>query len=459
MSDELEDALNDLDAGHETPVYLLWGEEFLVRKAAERLLAKLVPGGAADLNCVTLDTATPREVAAELATFPMFGGRKVVFLRDPEFLAPKKGRADALGRAREAWKANRRKDAARRVLAIAARAGWGVGDLDPSASGSPKPDDWDRELGVVLADVDVQFLKDVQAFCVAENISAPTGDDTVLNEWLAKKPGKGQVLVIAATDLETKGPFVKLVKEHGALLEFKVLSSFAKLDLTEFATETLTPHKKKLGPGALDAIKDRVGANFRLLASELEKLALHSDAATITKKDVELLVGHARGEEWLELSDALQKRNLDAALKYLDEAIGNGSAPLAIHGALTGIVRKMVAAHDNMLQLSGGKPPRNYNDFQARLWPQIEADAKAAKVKVPHPYASFMGMQAAAQWARQDLLRALVACAEADLALKLGGNTKAGDGNLVLERLLWTLCGKAPAWESQMHVIRRDQER
>lgn len=453
MSDDLDNALNDLDAGNESPAYLLWGEEFLVRKAAEKLLGKLVPGGAADLNFVTLDTASPRDIASELATFPMFGGRKVVFLRDPEFLAPKKGRADALGRARESWKANRKKDAARRVLAIAARAGWGVGDLDPSREGAPKPDDWDRELGIVLADVDVQFLKDVQAFCVAENVSAPSSDDTVLNDWLSKKPGKGQVLVIATTDVETKGAFVKLVKEHGTLLEFKVAAKLDKLDLDQFVAEALGPHKKKLGPGALDALKERVGANFRLLASELEKLALHSANPTITQKDVELLVGHAREEDYFELSDALQKRNLEGAMKYLDEAIAQGTAPLAIHGAVTGIVRRLLSSFENMMQLSGGKPPRNYNDFQARLWPKIEADAKAAKVKVPHPYASFMGMQAAAQWGRQDLLRALVACAEADLALKLGGH------ELVLERLFWTLCGKAAAWDSQMHVIRREQER
>ncbi|MBE2253975.1 MAG: DNA polymerase III subunit delta [Myxococcus sp.] len=457
MSDELEDALNDLDAGNESPVYLLVGEEFLVRKAAERLLTKLVPGGAADLNCVTLDAAAPREIAAELATFPMFGGRKVVFLRDPEFLAPKKGRADALGRAREAWKANRKKEAARRVLSIAARAGWGVGDLDPSASGAPKPDDWERELGVVLAEVDAQFLKEVQAFCVAENVTAPSSDDTILNDWLEKKPGKGQVLVIAATELETKSAFVKLVKSKATLLEFKVASKLKDLDLTEFVDETLAPHKKKLAPGALNTLKDRVGANFRLLASELEKLALHTDKPTITVKDIELLVGHAREEEWLELSDAVQKRSLEAANKYLDDSLAQGAAPLAILGAVTGIVRNLTLSYERMTQLSGGKPPRNYNDFQARLWPKIEAEAKAAKTKVPHPYAAFMGMQSAVQWGRQDLLRALVACAEADLALKLGGSR--GDGNLVLERLFWTLCGKAAAWDSQMHVIRREQER
>jgi DNA polymerase III subunit delta len=458
VSDELEDALNDLDAGNESPVYLLVGEEFLVRKAAERLLMKLVPGGVADLNCVTLDAASPREIAAELATFPMFGGRKVVLLRDPEFLAPKKGRADALGRARDGWKANRKKEAARRVLSIAARAGWGVADLDPSAPGTPKPDDWEREIGVVLADVDVQFLKEVQTFCLAENVTAPSSDDTALSDWLAKKPAQGQVLVIAATELEAKSAFVKLVKSNATLLEFKVAAKLKDLDLTEFVNETLSPHKKKLGPGALDSLKDRVGANFRLLASELEKLALHTDKPTITVKDIELLVGHAREEEWLELSDAVQKRSLEAANKYLEDALAQGAAPLAILGAVAGIVRKMVAAFENMMVLSGGKPPRNYNDFQSRLFPKIEADAKAAKTKVPHPYAAFMGMQAASQWGRQDLLRALVACAEADLALKLGGS-KQDDGNLVLERLFWTLCGKAAAWESHMHVIRREQER
>jgi DNA polymerase-3 subunit delta len=221
VSDDLEDALQDLEAGGEAPVYLLAGEEFLVRKAAEQLLKKLVPGGAADLNVVTMDAASPREVAAELATLPMFGGRKVVFCRDPEFLAPKKGRVDALSKARDAWKANRRKEAARRVLALAARAGWSVDDLDPSKSGAPKPGDWEAELGLTLAEVDVAFLKEVQQFCQSEGLTAPSGDDTVLNDWVGTAK-KGQVLVLAASELEAKSPLVKVIKDKGVFLEFRV---------------------------------------------------------------------------------------------------------------------------------------------------------------------------------------------------------------------------------------------
>ena len=278
-------------------------------------------------------------------------------------------------------------------------------------------------------------------------------DDAALTTWLQGKPAKGQVLVIAASDLEAKNPFVKLVKDKGRALEFKVAGKLKDLDLGQFATETLAPYKKKMGPGALDLLKERVGGNYRLLGSELTKLALYTDSDVISKKDVDLLVGHAREDEFFELSDAIQKRNFDAAMKYVADALGQGAHPLMMLGSVASIVRTMLSNFERMRRLSDGKPPRNYNDFQARLWPKIEAEAKANKQKVPHPYASFMGMQASMGYGRQELLRGLVACAEADLALKLGGE------ELVLERLLWTLCGKAAAWDSQMHQIRREQER
>ena len=61
---------------------------------------------------------------------------------------------------------------------------------------------------------------------------------------------------------------------------------------------------------------------------------------------------------------------------------------------------------------------------------------------MPHPYAAFLSMQAAARYERRELLRALVACAEADVELK-----SSASGKLVIERLLWTVCppGRGPA--------------
>lgn len=453
MAEGLDEALEELDAKGEAPVYLLHGEEFLVRQGAEALLAKLVPGASVGLNLVPLDGASPREVALELETLPLFPGRKVVLLKDPEFLAPKKGRTDALGKARDAWKSNRRKEAARRVLALAARAGWGVAELDPTAPGAPDADAWESELGCALAQADLQFLKEVADFCRAEGLTAPSGDETALVEWVTGEPMKGQVLVIAASEVETKSAFVKAVKDKGRYIERKVASRLKDLDLSTFAAEILAPYHKRIGPSALEKLKDRCGANMRLVQSELGKLALYVEGDTISDRDVTQLVQHAREEEFFELSEALQKRDLGAALKYVEEAKSQGKHELLILGTVTSVVRTLLLNHERLTALSGGKPPRNFNDFKDRIFPKIEAEVKATKGKVPHPYAAFMSMQAAAGYGRAELLRALAACAETDLALKLGG------GRLALERLLWSLAGKVPFWDSGLHTIRRDQER
>jgi DNA polymerase-3 subunit delta len=454
VSDVFEEALKTIDDGGGSPVYLLVGEEFLVRSAAERLLQKLMPGGMADLNLVAMDGASPRDVVAELSTLPMFGGRKVVFVRDPEFLAPKKGRADALSKARDAWKAQRRKEAARRVLAIAARAGWGVDELNPSAKGNPKASDWEKELGIELADADVAFLREVAEFCRAEGISAPSGDDVHLAQWLQNGPSREQVLLIATTEFDAKHPFVKQVKdEDGAFFEFKAAARLKDLDVTAFAAEVLAPLKKKFEPKALELLKDRVGINFRLLSSELTKLAVYSEQATITAGEVELLVGRVREDEFFELTEALQKRDFDAALQFLGDSMAQGKHPLMVLGSIAGVMRSMLTNFERMQKLTGGRPPRDYRDFQARVWPALEAETKAAKGRPPHPYSAFMSMQSAGQYGRPALLQGLAACAEADLLLKLGGD------ELVVERLLWTLCGKAAAWASQVHVLRRELER
>jgi DNA polymerase III subunit delta len=434
VSAELEDVLEEAALGKGAAAYLLWGEEFLVRKGAEELVSKLVPNPAAGLNLIVLDGASPRELAQELATLPLFPGPKVVVCHDPEFLLPKKGRGDALGKARDAWKAGRRKEGARRLLALLARAGWGVAELNPRAPGAPSADRWQEELNVELAEADLAFLAEVAAFCKEEGIAAPEGDTSVLVGLLARGVPKGHALVLAASDVDAKNPLVRAIQERGGVVERKVAARLKDLDLSELAAEVLGPQGKRLGPGAEEALKDRCGGNMRLLQSELEKLSLFAEGKLVSVEDVRLLVGRAREEEFLELSDALQKRDLRAALRYVQDALGQGSHALQLLGAVASIVRTLLENRERLAEL-GGSVRMSFNDFKAQYFPRIEQEAKAAKRRPPHPYAVYAGLQAAARYDRRELLKGLVGCAEADLALKSSGN-----GQLVLERLLWQLC-------------------
>ena len=59
---ELEAVLADVKAGKVVPLYLLWGEEFLVRQGADALVKALVPDASPGLNFSVMDGASPREV-------------------------------------------------------------------------------------------------------------------------------------------------------------------------------------------------------------------------------------------------------------------------------------------------------------------------------------------------------------------------------------------------------------
>jgi DNA polymerase-3 subunit delta len=440
MSAELEDVLAEVEEGTVSPPYLLWGEEFLVRKGADELIQRLLPEGAGDLSYRAMDAASPSEVAQELATLPLLPGRKVVFVRDPEFLAPKNHRSDALAKAREAWSAGKRKEAARRVLALAAKAGWQASDLFPSNPKAPTPAQWKQELGVELSEEDQAFLREVIAFCEEEEISAPGSDVSPLVDLLEKELPATQVLVIAATDVDPKNPLVKVVRERGRLIERKVASRLKDLDLSDAVLEILRPFKKRLGANVEQLLKDRCGGNMRLLQAELEKLALHAEGDVIEASDVDLLVGRSREEEYLELSNALQQRDLESALRYVSDALGQGAPPLLVLGATASIVRTLLISHDRLVRYGRGRTPRYFEEFKSRVFPKIEEEAAAAEQRPPHPYAAFVGMQAAARYERGELLNALASCAEADLSLKSSGNAR-----LVLERLLWNVCERAAA--------------
>ena len=62
MSEGLHEVMAELERKPAAPVYLLWGEEFLVRKGADELVKRLLPDASAGLNFFVLDGASPREV-------------------------------------------------------------------------------------------------------------------------------------------------------------------------------------------------------------------------------------------------------------------------------------------------------------------------------------------------------------------------------------------------------------
>ena len=102
-------------------------------------------------------------------------------------------------------------------------------------------------------------------------------------------------------------------------------------------------------------------------------------------------------------------------------------------GGVASAVRKALADSARY----AGLPPRElgYNEYQSRVFPDLEAELTARKQKVPHPFVAYLGYKRSRRKPRTFWRRMLIRCAEADFDLKNGAEPR-----LLMERLLVEVC-------------------
>jgi len=252
---------------------------------------------------------------------------------------------------------------------------------------------------------------------------------------------EGNHVLLTQAELDIPPEFEKWLKANAVFEKYAVASKLKDLDVDALVKRCLEPFGKTLSSEAKALLKMRLGSHLRLWAQELEKLALFADGKRIEVGDVELLVANAREEEFLELSEALQQKNYAKALSHVSEALLQGASPIMLVASIASVVRSLLLNRERLNALGEkGAFPKSYGEFQKRVWPKLEA--QAGEEKLPHPYAVFMGMSAAAHFSLDALKRLLVLCAQADL------DCKSGRSQFAVETLVRHMC-----WKEYGHVF------
>ena len=438
----LEGALAEVRAGRAASVYLFDGDAFLSMRAARSIAEALVPEARRALNLVELDAAcSPAEVASELATGGLFGGEKVVLVQEPAFLQSKEDAGEAFGRARDMWAAGRQREAARRLVALAAKLGWSAADLDPARGGPPSPEDWRRELGLDdLAARDLDFLEGAGRFAVERDIRAAKDDSASLDALLDAGLPRGHALVVAAGKVDGRLPLVKRLASAGLRISSAVATEGQWDDqrpvLGPLAAELLQGTGKSVDAGAEERLAALLGDDARALATELAKLATYvGDRAVIRADDVDALVVRVAADPFFALGNAVEARDLARSLAVLRRSVADGASPFMLLGSLAATVRRLVVERERGRAASGDRRIGTFADWSASVLPRIPEDELGKK----KPYGFWMKYQASLRFSRDELLDALQALAEADHAMKTGG-----DGEVLLERCLLGLLGPGP---------------
>jgi DNA polymerase-3 subunit delta len=430
----LETCLAEIRAGRPQPVYLLDGDAFLALRGARELAAALVPEAQRALNLVELDSAaSPAEIAAELATGGLFGGGKVVLVQEPAFLASKEDAEAAFVRAREQWAKQAFRDGARRLLALAARAGWSAEDL----AGAVDHADFAKDLGVPEGAYDAGFVEAAARWAVERGLKIAKDDSGALEAALARGLPPGHVLLVAAGKVDGRLPVVKKLAAEGRRVTTQVEKEgqwdAQRLVLGPVLEALLAGTGKRVDRGGEARLAALVGDDARTLAQEVKKLAAYvGERKAITAADVDAVVTRVAADPFFALGNTVEARDLPGALGVLDRAVADGASPFMLLGSLAGTVRRLVVERERARRAVGDRRIRSYDEWQSVVLPTISEDELDKK----KPYGFWMKYQAATRFSRDELLDALADLADADVAMKSGQ-----DGRIRLERVLLGLLG------------------
>ena len=455
---DLPQLLEKIAAGEIAPVYLLVGERFLCREAAAALEHALLPDEQQRPNQLTVidgEREEPGKTLARLRTYSLFGGRQLTKVVDTR-LFYSKTMAKTLWEKAEAARAGQdAKETSRRLKAMLSLAG-----LPPAA--------WHRDQ---LTDLSASQWQKLFGFAKPAEI-AWAGDYLDANDDLAPAPGKGEageelqaalegglppnkILLLLAETADKRKKLYKYLEKHAVIIDLGVDTGGNAAARKEQATllknlvlEKLAPFDKKMRPDALELLLERVGFHPVAVVMETEKLALYADDRnTISRREVEEMVGRTREEAIFELSEAFTNGDLAQSVIVLGRLQQGGMHALAILGGLRNHVRKLLLAR--AVQDQAGRPCNPglaYPAFQKSYLPQVKAawESQAEQHPTPeafawppafpgHPYALYqLFLQAGKLSARQlrALLRALL---EAEHRLKGSGLPE----NAVLSALLF----------------------
>ncbi len=448
-----------------SPVYLIYGEEFLYKTAFETILNALIPPSERSLNYEPVDSENVYEAIERLNTFSFMPGTKVVSLCDSRIFYSKQDDEDLLQKAKDAVDAKDMKKGAKYFSTLLGLLKLSYEDVSP--------ENRSKYLQIDLSEDD-RWVDTLIAFCKDTDIriTAPKDNAEDLQHAIEKGFPDGHYLLITTDIADRRRGLFKVISEKGMVIDCSVPKGERKADkeaqsavLQERLKTILSEHGKSIDPAAYHAVYEMTGFDLRTFSNNLEKLISYiGDRKKISLEDVESVLKRTRQDPIYELTNAIADRNTEDALFYTDSLLAAGIFPLQILAAIANQVRRLLLLRGFIESPQGKKVWKagiSYNLFQEKVMPAIQeydnalsevseswentaGSPKKAKssgdmaiAKNPKsPYPIYLIMGKAEKFTKHDLIRALEMVSNADIKLKSSG----GNPKMILEEMIFGIC-------------------
>jgi DNA polymerase III subunit delta len=166
------------------------------------------------------------------------------------------------------------------------------------------------------------------------------GFEKELAEHIATMPETTQMILIVEETLDHGNVLVKAAEQHGKVVQSALPKGAA---LERWITQRAKTNTVKITSEATQLLTNFIGNNLRLLANEIDKLAMFVGTGnTINADDVRRLSAQVQEARIFDLTDALAQKNRKQALNILHDLLADGEPPLKLISTITSQVRSLL---------------------------------------------------------------------------------------------------------------------
>lgn len=445
-------------AGGGAQVFLLFGERYLCRNAAEQLEQVLLAERGGAVHAIDGDREDLAATLAKLRSFSLLPGRQIYRVTDTRLFLSRQVAKNLWDKAVKAHGEGRTEAAGRNLRAFAQSGG-----LDPATAGREfaaiTSGEWQQCFGFAHPGGDLgwtaPYLAEAAAIKSEGGAAADPADQ--LAQALAKGLPSANVLILLAEDVDKRKKLFKLLKEEQTVIDLSVEGgSGAKAQkeqksvLQDLVRRTLAEQGKTMAPALVDLLFERVGFQPVAVVMELRKVMTYiGDRLQISREDLDLLVARSRQEALFELTGALALGDREQTLTIGDRLQENGIHPLAVVAALRNFFRGLLLCRCLQEQPDiGFTAAMPAAAFQQQCLPRLKERSQWKKELGGHPFALYMQFKTASGFSLARLSRCLRLLLQAELRLK--GSAIAAP--TVLQHLLISLLPPPAAKEERPPV-------
>ena len=448
---DISKLLSEIKQGGSSQIYLIWGERYLCRSAAQELIDHLLPEQdrhTTSLQHIDGDQEDFNKTLNLLKTFSLFSGPQILWVTDSKLFYSKGVAKNVWDKACEKKERNETKQALRYLLQMLNLAGVSKEDLDEENIASLSAARWKNLFGFNKPQGDLSWVQDILADSAETSPAKGPETDAASMFVHAFESGIPQdnTLILLAEAVDKRKRLYKYIQEHGVILDLAVDSggsAAAKRDqekvLKELIQNTLGKYDKKIDPKTFPVLLERVGFHPVAAVMEAEKLALYvADRKTITRDDIDAIIGRTREEALYELTESVTSGKLEDGLLILDHLQNNGVHGLAILATLRNHIKKLLLVR-SLQELKSPEYTKSFSFqvFQKSYLPKLKEgrDEWSALLWKAHPYGLYMLFRQASQFRCEDLQDGLKDVLAAEYRMK----SSSVDSRLIMDNLLFNL--------------------